>query len=218
LQDELARGREAETREQQLDQLVKHYRDPLLLAAFDLQSRLFNIVRRDFFAYFRSEDVSEREYALTNTLFVLAQFFGWVEALRVDVQFLDLGQLEPSRQLRDHLDAVRQVLATDRLPDRRLRVFWGQQRAIGELMMCDNDKDGSPGRQCLGYAAFTSRLDDGESFGPWLSKLRRDLVDTAASKSFDPARLMQTQHALIDLINFLDDPPVRFPQRLRTKA
>jgi hypothetical protein len=26
-------------------QLVKRYRDPLLLAAFDLQSRLFNIVR-----------------------------------------------------------------------------------------------------------------------------------------------------------------------------
>jgi hypothetical protein len=149
---------------------------------------------------------------------VLAQFFGWVEALRVDVQFLDLGQLERSRQLRDHLDAVRQVLATDRLPDQRLRVFWGQQRAIGELMMCEIDKDRDRGRQCLGYAAFTSRLDDGASFGPWLSKVENDLVHAAASKSFDPARLQQTQHALIDLIDFLDDPPVRFPQRLRTKA
>jgi biopolymer transport protein ExbB/TolQ len=53
LQDELARRRESETREQQLDQLVKHYRDPLLLAAFDLQSRLFKHRSQRFLRVFQ---------------------------------------------------------------------------------------------------------------------------------------------------------------------
>ena len=56
------------------EQLVKHYRYPSLLAAFDLQSRLFNIVPNDFFAYLRGGDTGEREYARTNTLKIICLY------------------------------------------------------------------------------------------------------------------------------------------------
>lgn len=225
LQSELARRQAEEShrqqREDQLAELVGRYRDPLLLAAFDLQSRLYNIVRNNFLAYLRAgAEEDDRDYARSNTLFLFAQFFGWTEALRVDVQFLDLGDLDRSRRLRECLDAVRAVLATDRLPDQRLRVFWGRQRAIGELML--RDRSGERGaavpRECIGYAAFSRRLNTDDDLASWLRRLGEDLGSLADDREFNPIRLVQTQHALIELIDFLDDPPVRFPVHLRTKV
>ena len=46
---------------------------------------------------------------------------------------------------------------------------------------------------------------------------RNDIRELAASPSPDHRRLVALQHALLDLIDFLDDPPTRFPQEYRTR-
>ena len=60
--------------------VLTRYREPLAAAAFDLQSRLYNILRLDFFGRFGGAHVRSEE-ALRTTLFRLAQYFGWTKIL-----------------------------------------------------------------------------------------------------------------------------------------
>jgi hypothetical protein len=137
LQDKLERRRQQATKEELLEQVMSRYREPLLRAAFDLQSRIYYIVKQDFLArYLHQGSLAEQEYAWRNTLFVLAEYLGWVEILRRGVQFLDLGDVERNRRLVGRLEAIGTILSTDRqYPDSAFQLFRGQQRAVGELMM-----------------------------------------------------------------------------------
>jgi hypothetical protein len=99
LQSELEQRREQADKTLRLEQVVSRYRDPLLGAAFDLQSRIYNILILGFSGYLSSGDEGEKSYAVNSTLFLIAQYFGWTEALRRGVQFLDLGEVERSREL-----------------------------------------------------------------------------------------------------------------------
>jgi hypothetical protein len=67
------------------DRLAVRFREPLLQAAFNLQSRLYNIVRLDFLHNFMAaEDATpdEREYAVQNTVYLIGQYLGWLEVIR----------------------------------------------------------------------------------------------------------------------------------------
>jgi hypothetical protein len=127
LQGELEERRERTDKAARLEQVMSRYRDPLLNAAFDLQSRIYNLIAHGYWKKIRSGDEDERSYAVTSTLFVMAQYLAWAEALRRGVQFLASG----------------------------------------------------PGQA--------------------------------------QTRLAALQNALIDLLDFLDEPAVRFPRRLRSK-
>ena len=77
--DEALARREAQT-------TLSKFRDPLMHAAYDLQSRIFNILERGFLDryYFRGS-AREKEYAVENTVFLVAQFLGWTEAIREEI-------------------------------------------------------------------------------------------------------------------------------------
>jgi hypothetical protein len=213
LEVQLDAERRAATKQELVEELMTRYREPLLRAAFDLQSRLYNIVHQDFLRRYAAEPVEgAREYAVKNTLYVLAEYLAWVEILRRDVQFLDLGDVARSQQLAELLEQVVDALATDeRLPDPTLRLFRGEQRAIGELMVeVERDYEGKLRHQCIGYAAFVARLHDDKDFAQWFRRLQDDVEAMMLEKSASDERLVELQHALVDLINFLDDPPARF--------
>ena len=217
LQDELERRRQQASKEELLEQVMSRYREPLLRAAFDLQSRLYNIVKQDFLrVYLRQGNAAEQEYACRNTVFVLAEYLGWVEILRRGVQFLDLGEVERNRRLADRLEAITTVLLADwPYPDATFRVFRGEQRAVGELMVDAAMPGESSSSQCIGYAAFVAKLEQEPSFARWFANLEADVRQLAADPSPSYARLVALQHALMDLIDFLDDPPTRFPPKHR---
>jgi hypothetical protein len=108
LQQELTDRARVDAKAEDAAALMARYRDPLLRAAFDLQSRLYNILEQDFLrAYYRHRDAHVREYACENTLYVLAEYLGWVEIVRREVSFLDLGDEHRSRELNEQLDRVR---------------------------------------------------------------------------------------------------------------
>lgn len=195
------------SREEEAAELLARYRDPLLDAAFQLQSRLWNICARGFLdVYLLRGDEDERRYAEQSTQWMLGQFLGWMEIVRREAQHLDLAETPQSHVLSPALEKVRGVLQDDGLKDRGFRVFSADQRAIGELMTADRANGGRPG--CIGYAEFTNRLSSPD-FDRWFGPVGEGLAGYA--NPADHLRLVHLQHSLIDLIDQLDPKHVRVP-------
>lgn len=123
------RRAEADRREASQD-LLRRYREPLLLAAFDLQARLCNIIEDDFIArHLGSPDPDEQQYAQVSTLYRIGDYLGWVEIVRRGLQFLDLGQDAKTYDLVERLDLVSRTFAnTDWFPRSAFRLFRDEQR------------------------------------------------------------------------------------------
>jgi DNA-binding CsgD family transcriptional regulator len=223
LRAEIEKQGEMRRRQEQREDLMSRIRDPLLQAAFDLQMRIFNIVDQGFLtAYLLHGSDEERVYAMRSTVFVFAQYLGWIEIVRSSVRFLDLGDRKDNRELVNCFSKATGILSSDSFPDRSsnsspdalFRVFRADQRAIGEIMI---DTPPSGELACIGYAEFSSRMDSDASFARWLTSLSASAEEL--SKADDPAhpRLVAMQHNLIDLIQLLDPDDHRFPDRHRTR-
>lgn len=202
-------------------ELMRRYRDPLLRSAFDLQSRLWNIVRQGFLdVYYVHGAPTERAYAVDNTLYVIGEFFSWVEIVRREVQFLDLGAELKSEQLVDQIDEIRSTFSRDDISSNVFKVFRGEQRAIGEIMSTDvpvaRDSPG-PRSECIGYASFVERRQDPD-FSKWFAKLADDVEQELSRDSrAHSARLVAVQGVLIDLLDFLDPNGVYFQPESRSR-
>jgi hypothetical protein len=214
LQAQIEQEQATRRRLEERQDLMSSIRDPVLWAAFDLQSRIFNIVAQRFlFVYLVRGSAEQRNYAQRNTLFVLAQYLGWVEIVRRRVQFLDLGNNEQDRKLVNCFSKITGILSSDAFSDSMFRVFRGDQRAIGEIMI---DKSAQEDLVCIGYAEFCTRMDNDQFFARWFSSLSTHIEQLATSVSA-PSRLVALQGAMIDLIDILDPDLMRFPDRQRSK-
>lgn len=212
LSAELEDLRLAEQRRIESEKALSRYREPLATAAYDLQSRLYNILEQGLIpAYFDSGDERERSYVVDNTAFLVAQYLAWTEIIRRDIQYIDLGQDEQTRELAHLQDDIYGLYQTDRF-DRMFRVFAGEQRAIGERMI----RDGARGPQCAGYAAFLDQL--AKAPDPLLEPIREDVRNLSTRLQDARPRLVALQNALIDLLAFLDLDFIRFPEKRRTKV
>lgn len=97
---ELESLRLAEQRRFEAERTVARYREPLARAAYDLQSRLYNILQQHMIvALYDKGDERERSYVVDNTSFLVAQYFAWTEIVRRDIQYIDLGRNEQTRRL-----------------------------------------------------------------------------------------------------------------------
>jgi hypothetical protein len=191
---------------------LQRYREPLLDAAYELQSRLYNILCLKFFeTYYTGGDAWQREYAVKHTLFVVGQYFAWTEILRRRIQFLDFGKVKETREVAKLLDDVRGLFLSDENHHGKPFMIWiGEQRAIGERMIVRAGGD----LRSMGYGAFIERKDP--SAWKWFERLERDVHTIAEGEPNE--RLWELQHKLIDLINRLDPGAVRYPGRARGKA
>lgn len=100
------------------------YRATLAGAAYELQARLFNIVNLSFLqAYYVRGEETEKEYAVQNTLYVIAQYFAWVEALRREVERSRFAEFR--RHVTRRLDEVGRLFGSDSLLARALIDLFG---------------------------------------------------------------------------------------------
>lgn len=195
------------TRQQEAERILRKYRDPLIRSAFDLQSRLFNIMRNDFLRKYLVDGTrTEKEYALESTLYVIAEYFCWVEIMRREVQFLDLRDIDRNRAIAEKLERITELFAEEG-DDARFRVFRAEQRAIGEVTIVPS---ASGGRESIGYAAFVQRRNEPD-FSRWFENLKVALDALASVPGPTDARLASIQGALIDLIDELDPKGQYFP-------
>lgn len=187
---------------------ISKYSEPLARAAYDLQSRLFNILRQGFItAYFTNGNAREKAYVVDNSCYVVAQYLCWTELIRRDIQFIDLDGSTRTLELSRLLDTIYFFWSTDlHLPP--LRIFAGEQRAIGEALI---DAD-----ECMGYGAFLNAFPVGAN--ALIDVVRDDIRLLATDLASAEERLRQIQNALIDLLDLLDPEHIRFPAGRRRKA
>jgi hypothetical protein len=199
------RNRELAEREknEEADRVISRYRDPLLRSAYDLQSRIYNVYRPGGFKGGKDPD-----YFRLNTVFLFAEFLAWLEIIRREVQFLDLGAVQGTRDLSHALQEVQENIATTSKLHDDFYIYRGQQRAIGELMLVRENGQGAAGPryECMGYAAFVAAQED-PAFANWFTRLA-DAADHLPETR--PERLVWVQRALIDLIDLLDPEHDRF--------
>jgi HAMP domain-containing protein len=186
------------------EDVLTRYREPLAAAAFDLQSRLYNVVRLDFFAKF--DGGGRGEEALRTTVFRIAQYFGWTELLRRDIQFLSFSEDGDTRRVADLQREIARRFLND--GDGTALMIWSdEQRAIGERMIVEEH-----GKVlCMGYATFRDRCDD--TFGPLRRRIVAELGEEPAH-----ARLRDVQHLLCDLVEALDPRGLRYAPQELTRA
>jgi DNA-binding CsgD family transcriptional regulator len=222
-QAEIERQEAAHRKQEERQDLMNRIRDPLLWAAFDLQSRIYNIVAQHFlYAYLLHGSEDERAYAKRNTVFVFAQYLGWQEIVRRSVQFLDLGSRQDNLKLVNYFSKAAGILSSDSFPglssnsfpDSSFRVFRGDQRAIGEIMI---SMQPSGELACIGYAEFCAKVDADAPFVQWFTHLVTSTEQLASAEDPSHPRLVALQHNLVDLINLLDPDASRFPDRLRKR-
>jgi hypothetical protein len=187
-------------------QLLARYSEPMARAAFDLQSRLYNISRKWFMAGSDTPDA----YRRLSTLWLLGQFFGWLEIVRREVQVIDYGDVDRTTELQRHIFDVVDIFSTNSIDDPDLRIFRAEQRAIGELMVIERIAGDSRHSDILGYATFVEQLESVPAFARWFSRLADDLDRVMKGKHVG-ARLILVQRALINLIDFFDPDWIRFP-------
>jgi hypothetical protein len=186
-------------RELGAEDVLKRYREPLAASAFDLQSRLYNILRLDFFEKWGGAHPRAEE-SLRTTMFRLAQYFGWTEILRRDIQFLSFPEADETRRVASLQSAISKAFL-DHGYGEALMIWSDEQRAIGERMIVMEHDDVLP----MGYATFRERSDD--TYRAWLARLKTEIADEGARR-----RLCDVQHLLCDLVETLD------PQRIRYEA
>ncbi len=183
------------------EDVLSRYREPLAVAAFDLQSRLYNILRLDFFGKFGGTH-GRNETALRTTLFRVAQYFGWTEILRRDIQFLSFPEAEETRRVAGLQSQIAKAFLTDELGE-PMMIWADEQRALGELMIvAQQDK-----LQSMGYAMFDPQCET--TFKPWLDRMRAEL-----SLGGGEERLRRVQHLLCELVETLDVKRIRYPEQL----
>jgi len=217
-------------RRHESEQLVAKYRDPLLLAAHDLQSRLHNITDHNVTNYF-AEPSRQRENFLLYTAYVIGQYLCWTHILRRKLQFLRTSTNGATKDLDKALAAIVEEFSTDghEKNGTPFMLWRGEQMAIGQRMM---DSDGD--ELCaIGYAEFCKRckespgdpldscsitldVPDGD-FLIWFRPILQSIVEVAKAKlardiPVPDQRLRRLQHLVVDLISVLD------PQRLRSEA
>ena len=188
-------------RDLRAEDVLSRYREPLAAAAFDLQSRCYNILRLDFLGKFG--DGHERHPdALRTTVFRFAQYFGWAEILRRDIQFLSFPEAEDTRRVAQLQSAITRCVASSH-EDAPLMIWADEQRAIGERMIVHEHGQ----VLCMGYARFCDEYD--ARFAPLCTRLLDDLPDPRSA-----GRLRDVQHLLCDLVETLDPRRVRYTQDL----
>ena len=200
LKSELQRRIDREKRELEAEAVLARYRDPLTAAAYDLQSRLYNILQQGFLTAYGGEGNERQEDAIKSTLFRLAQYFGWTEILRQDISAWKFAQDEDTRAVGELLAAVQGSFQTDAFPT-EFMIWRDEQRAIGEMMIVEE----SGPKTCVGYARFVELYDD--RMRRWLERIERNLRAGAGSNDY---RLSRIQNDLVNLVQKLDPKQLRY--------
>jgi hypothetical protein len=203
------------------EELATRFREPLLQAAFNLETRIYNIVELDFFGRFLGADSteSEKEYAVFNTMHIFAQYFCWVEIVRRESQFVDPRNDRRNRAPVAAIEAVRHIFSDSiGIEEKCFRLFRGEQRALGEVMLVPVTvpRSEAPRWDCLGYASFVHSLED-RQMARWFQRLREDIGEFSENPANRDRRLRLIQRSLMDTVDILDPHAHRVPSQLRKR-
>lgn len=170
-------------------QVLDKYRGPLMDAAWQLGNRIDNIRHREFLDYLASDRATD---AKLTTLFRFANYFGWREFVRREVQLLRFEDGRDTRLVAGFINDVAWTFSSDELDAGRAMLWADEQRGIGELMIDES--------VVKGHAAFHRKYS--ETFAEWMDRFAADVLSTDIIHG-DRLRLLQW--ALYGLVRRLDE-------------
>lgn len=183
------------------EKVLSKYRDPLLLAAQDLQSRLYNITERGFVGGGKGDNPV---HAVQYTSFLVGQYFAWIYILRREAQFMRFDTNRNNRTVTKMLNDIASTFATNSFDNDNLHfrnlpcMLWrGEQRALGEMMAIPDNNQ----LYCMGFVAFHKKWEDDPSFRAWFQPIADGLGPEGAKRDL---RFRHLQHLLVDLVHILD--------------
>jgi hypothetical protein len=133
--EELKYAYEKEKTSAEKQEAMSKFSEPLARASYDLQSRIYNILRQGLVdIYLTHGNDRTKNYVINNTLYLIAQYFCYVELARQEVRFIDLGENKRPLQFQNLQDMISSKWLSDAEPP-SLRIFAGEQRALGETLI-----------------------------------------------------------------------------------
>lgn len=198
-------------RKQQADRerLMSQFRGPAIRAMHDLERRIYGTVEEQAGGYQSIKQEGQAEYYINATTFQIAQCCAWIEILREKMGALDYAELET------RLSALSHTLQGGYRP--HFHVFLLEQREIGERMVSITKGE----MCCKGYSEFLDVLKREDA--PLCFSLLRDRIVTMLDDwGSEAEKLMRIQHALVEMIKFLDPSgrwiiEARRPEKLNAK-
>jgi hypothetical protein len=188
------------------DKIVAKYRDPLLLAAQDLQCSLYHIVDDKENPPHRDDPHSEAPSSIY-ACFAVGQFFSWSHMLHRHAQFLSFSTDKHNEELVGALYKIQKEFGEGHYG--QPFVLWRcQQMGIGEEMTTGGDSNDTE-NFCKGYATFKKRWEDEkDDFKKWFSTIKDGYTLLTENPKDDSNDLKQhvrrLQHLLLELMVILD--------------
>lgn len=189
-------------RRSETEKLVTKYRDPLLLAAHDFQSRLLNITDQHLLSWHRGPPEHKNNLE-RYTCFLVGQYWSWNHILARQTQFFRFETHKANTEFIHLLDQIQGAFSmhSEKEP---FVLFRGQQLALGEIMTIKEDDE----YYCMGYSAFDRKWTEDEVFRGWFKPLVDGIHEMGDAHCSDrpipDRRLRRLQHLLLQLIRQLD--------------
>jgi hypothetical protein len=185
-------------RRSEAENLVAKYRDPLMIAAHDLRSRLYGLSDLGL-AEFHRGDANHRDNLRMYTAFVVGQYLSWTYILQRKAQFLKFSTNKNNNHLTRILAQITDCFASGSLktdPDGTPFQLWrAHQIAIGELMTVHDGTE----LYCMGYAAFRKAYH--------ASVLKEKEAPISSGKAAtEPMKQMPLQVTVAETNSDLEDP------------
>jgi hypothetical protein len=199
----------------ELLEIKSKYAVPIFHSAVQLRKRLDNIVK--LIKLIEEEDGwldkdDSDDYYFLSTIYITAQFFGWIQVLRHTVIYLDLSSTSETKAYSYGLDAIissfsdpalmEEKPATDPQDseDKWIYSIWLQ--AIGDQMIKKEDSEYS----VLSFAEFCDKLKNtkNKDFHKWMSPLIDFYHDLKSNQI--RFRRIAAIHAIVNSFIELNDP------------
>lgn len=192
------------------------YAVPIFYSAVELRKRLDNIIQ--FIRQIEKEpgwldkDDRDDDYYFLSTIYLVAQFLGWMRILRRTVVYLDLTNTQETKAYSYGLDAVASSFSDPRLiqessrsdpqqtEDKWIYSIWLD--AIGDQMVTKNVED----YRVLSFPEFYQKQTDTKEveFQKWMKPLV-DFFDKLKSNQIRYHRIIAI-HAIVNAFIELNDP------------
>ena len=193
--------------------IKRKYASPLLLSANSLRERFQNIIKHieliEKENWFHRQD--GLDYYHKSTLFVVGQFFGWVQILRRNIAHLDFSTTKETKKFERFLNAIEggftdpglYVKSKTGIPQHSQDkwVYKFILQSLGALMITHDEQ----GFRIMDYAAFCKLFDgtEGEEFKNWFSHLA-EIFKGLKSDDIRLKRIIAIHTILNAFIDYLD--------------
>ena len=210
---------------QTLEQIYQKFKDPLLLSASELASRLQEILHHYPTVYLTGAVLASRpvkqisnsihdpyfqKHKLVSTAYRLSAFLAWLELYRQELTFLHPGNNKHARKLEQAVELIRSDLADGQLNQaddwknwRDTLVFREELRAIGESLI---EVRGTT-RSVLGYGRYIEHLESvsDNSVQRWSPVVLNFILDLNENgKDFRHTRMKRLFVHLIKLMRLIN--------------